>query len=242
MLPMITSSTARGSSSTRAIASERVMRQSSSAGTSLSAPHDLQKGVLTPSTTTTSRRGLTEGPPSRERSFLDLIPGDAVLLELLVQIAPGRVDRASGPGNVPAVLLELPQDEDPLRLVLVLLQRAEGRRIGNVKSAGGAAGGRLRPGRRRARGRDRSAGRLEGGVLRPRSGRGGPALHARLRPERLARQGIDVARLDRVPLDHDQEPLHRVAQLAHIAAPRACGQALDGTRSELLRPVTAGAG
>src|SRR5262245_2502472 len=166
MLPMITSSTARGSSSTRAIASESAMRQSSSAGTSFSAPHDLQKGVLTPSTMTTSRRGLIEAPWSRERSFLDLVPGDAVLLELLVQIAPGRVDRPGGAGNVPAVLLELPQDEDPLRLVLVLLQRAEGRRIRNVESAGGAAGGRLRPGRRRARGRDRSAGRLERGAPR----------------------------------------------------------------------------
>src|SRR6266581_5040748 len=91
MLPTITSSTRRGSSSTRAMASPMAMRQSSSAGTSLRAPHDLQKGVLTPSTMTTPRRGVTGGPVARGlagRSFLDLVSRDAVLLELLVQVAP----------------------------------------------------------------------------------------------------------------------------------------------------------
>ncbi len=65
MLPMITSSTTRGSRSMRASASPMVMRHSSSAGTSLKAPHDLQNGVRTPSTTTTPRRKVTGGPAAR---------------------------------------------------------------------------------------------------------------------------------------------------------------------------------
>src|SRR2546428_9204495 len=111
MLPTITSSTTHGSSSTREITSPMAMRHSSSAGTSLRAPHDLQKGVLAPSTMTTPRRGVKAVPAKcGRRSFLHLVPGDPVLLELLVQVAPGRVDRPGGARDVPAVLPELPQD------------------------------------------------------------------------------------------------------------------------------------
>src|SRR5213593_4440625 len=225
MLPTITSSTTHGSSSTREITSPMAMRHSSSAGTSLRAPHDLQNGVLTPSTMTTPRRGVTGGPATRGGlSFLDLVPGDAVLLKLLVEIAPGRVDRPRGARDVPAVLLELPQDEDPLRLVLVILQRAERRGIGDLERLRGAA-----PARGRARRR---------GLGSRNGGRGVPVAPGG-RQQRLARQGLDVVRLDRISLDHDQESLDGVAQLAHVASPGAGGQALDRPGGEPLRAVAA---
>src|SRR5439155_14457040 len=55
----------------------------------------------------------------------------------------------------------------------------------------------------------------------------------------LARQRVDVLRLDRLPFDHDEETLDRVAQLAGISPPRPSGQALDGGRREALGAVTA---
>src|SRR3989442_178295 len=224
MLPTITSSTTRGSRSTRAIASPMEMRHSSSAGTSFRAPQDLQNGVLTPSTMTTPRRGVTGRPAARGGlSFLDLVPGDAVLLELLVEVAPGGVDRPGGARDVPAVLLELPQDEDSLRLVLVILQRAERRGIGDLERLRGAASARGRA-RRRALGR--------------RNGGGVPLAPGR-RQHRLARHGRRVARLEPISLDHDQEALDGVAQLAHVAPPGAGGKALNHPGREPLGAVAA---
>src|SRR3989442_4564465 len=201
------------------------MRHSSSAGTSLRAPQDLQNGVLTPSTMTTPRRGVTGSPAARGGpSFLDLVPGDAVLLELLVEVAPWGVDGPGGARDVPAVLLELPEDADPLRLVLVMLERAERRGVGDVERPRGASAARCRARRRACRSRN-------GGDCLP--------LAPGRRQQRLRRQRLDVVRLDRISLDHDQEPLDGVAQLAHVATPRMAGQALERPGREPLRAVAA---
>src|SRR5581483_1976227 len=53
------------------------------------------------------------------------LPLDVVLLDLLVQIRPRRVDRLGRLRNVPAVLAQLREDERFLRFVLERLQRGK---------------------------------------------------------------------------------------------------------------------
>src|SRR5436305_14372787 len=50
---------------------------------------------------------------------------DVVLLDLLVEIRPRRIDGLGGLRHVPAVLAQLGHDERLLRLVLELLHRGE---------------------------------------------------------------------------------------------------------------------
>src|SRR5438270_4796040 len=53
------------------------------------------------------------------------LPLDVVLLDFLIQIRSGRIDRLGRLRHVPAVLAQLGQDECLLRLVLERLQRRQ---------------------------------------------------------------------------------------------------------------------
>src|SRR6185369_14588559 len=56
---------------------------------------------------------------------------DVVLLDLLVEVRPRRVDRLRGLRDVPAMLAQLGEDERLLCLVLELLQRVQAHRAGD---------------------------------------------------------------------------------------------------------------
>src|SRR5688572_13452395 len=71
---------------------------------------------------------------------------DLVLLELLVEIAPRRVDDLGRPGNVPAVFAELGDEEGTFGIVLEFAQGACLRRV-----PVGSRPGRRRAARRRRR-------------------------------------------------------------------------------------------
>src|SRR5205807_7633554 len=105
-----------------------------------------QSSILNPQSSILIALGCESCEP-RPRLALDV-----VLLDLLVQVRPRRIDLLGGPGHVPAKLAQLDDDEGLLRLVLELLQfrelhrrsddvggRAEElrRQIGDVDGIGG---------------------------------------------------------------------------------------------------------